>query len=282
MGPMMARMWKELRMFELPSFTKHVAAELALLDADKKDLEIELKKAKADLAAADLDKKWAEDGANEVVEKKSQKKSQKQMVSGDQVKLPTLHMPKLPNFAVPKVGTNPINFWGMPAARQESMLMGTLIYLLFGVLCAFLYKLARQRSPKTFTPEARPHVFPSEVGFSFGLFDCFADAKLCVIGCCCPFLRWADTVDQKKLLPYWRAFVMMFSLLLLHIYTWGLSDLVVVILGVYYRQKLRRQFMIESGTPKSLLNDSLAWLCCQPCAVIQEAREDVVARGLGV
>lgn len=93
-------------------------------------------------------------------------------------------------------------------------------------------------------------------------------------------MRWADTLDQQEVLSYWPAFLAMFGLSLLHIYTNAISVVFVVMLGVFYRQKLRQRFEIDNKTPTTVMHDVLAWLCCQPCAIIQEAREEAIQRGM--
>lgn len=168
----------------------------------------------------------------------------------------------------------------LAAGSQQTIFLGSIVYLLLGLCCAHLYNQARMLHPKTFTPEPRPEIMPSSVGFTFGLFEFFSDRNLCIIGCCCPFLRWSDTVDRQGLLSFWKAFLATFLLLLLHLYTYGISDIALVLLGITYRQKLRSRFLIESGTSTSLLNDCLVWTCCQPCAIIQEAHEESVQRGV--
>lgn len=168
----------------------------------------------------------------------------------------------------------------MSTSYQQTIFLGSIVYLFLGLCCAYLYNQARMLHPKTFTPAPRPEIMPSSVGFSFGLFEFFSDRNLCLIGCCCPFLRWSDTVDRQGLLSYWKAFLATFLLLLLHLYTYGISDVALVLLGITYRQKLRSRFLIESGTSTSLLNDCLVWTCCQPCAIIQEAHEESVQRGV--
>merc|ERR1719491_597929 len=119
--------------------------------------------------------------------------------------------------------------------------------------------------------------------FSFSLFGCFKTPYITVMGCCFPCLRWADTMDrgtkeQAPLLAYRKAFAAFLTLTVLHCYTYGISSVALVVLGVWYRQKLRENYNIESGIKGSIAMDIAAWMFCQPCAIIQEAREQSTTR----
>merc|ERR1719440_66340 len=119
------------------------------------------------------------------------------------------------------------------------------------------------------TPRAVAYQMPQK-DFSNSLFGCLADPNVCVVGMLCPCIRWADTIDQKKLLTYWQAFFFMFILMLLHPYTMALSTVFLWILGTVYRQKLRQKYGIEHGKT-TVVMDLFAWVCCQCCAIVQEA-----------
>lgn len=191
--------------------------------------------------------------------------------------------PKLPNSAAAAwKANNEYNFWTMNSKQQQRVIEYSCTYLLFGLLFAYLYKKASNNYPKVFSPT--PKAVPASSllnrsSFTFGLFSCFEDGNICVLGCCCPCLRWADTLDRQKILSYTKAFALMFILMLLNPYTAGLSFLAIILVGVIYRQKLRTKFDIESGTGKTLCFDLFAWWCCTPCAICQEAREEVGQRG---
>jgi len=167
----------------------------------------------------------------------------------------------------------------VPFPRISNALIGTVVYVCFAMLFAYLYFQARTKYPKEFQPNPEPGVLPRSSSFSFDLCSCLSDPKICVIGFCCPCMRWADTLDRQGVLQYWLAFLAMFSLTLLNIYTNGISLIPVAILGVIYRQQLREHFEIENKTVSSVAYDCIVWLCCQPCAIIQEAREETVQRG---
>lgn len=179
--------------------------------------------------------------------------------------------------------------WTTTNKQQQQMFWsGTFVYVCFSFLLANIYFQTRLRYPKAFNPTPRTEVFPSTSVFSFNLFD-LSDANVCLIGLCCPMLRWADTMDHHGLMSYWKAFFSTFCFMLLLItvcessydlpYIMVAMYLTNVAFGVFYRQKLRDHFQKEAGTFKSLANDVTAWFFCLPCAIIQEAREDAIQRG---
>jgi len=256
MASMLAQMWKELRMFEVPDYTTHTAAELEALKKEGQDLQAELGAAKAKLDAGR--KRWA--GIQVAV------KSKIHDLPTAPTTAPALGVPTQQHY----------NFWQWPRGEQRTTWVGTTVYLCFGIVAAFLYNRARLHA-KALLPQKDYRHFGAPDGFSFGLFDCLSDANICVIGCCCPCLRWADTLDRQGIVPFWTAFAAMFALMLLHVYSYGLSFLAVAVLGVVCRQRLYRHFHIENN---SVLKDCLAWLLCQPCAIIQEAREASVQRSV--
>jgi Cys-rich protein (TIGR01571 family) len=118
---------------------------------------------------------------------------------------------------------------------------------------------------------------PRDRDFQYGLLDCLGDSRVCLWGMFCPALRWADTVSHEKagLLPFGAAFVFMFVLssLVLCPLTFIFAWCWIVAVGVYYRQRIRAEYGLESETTASYIEDCCAWCCCAPCALIQEARQ---------
>lgn len=172
------------------------------------------------------------------------------------------------------------NVWKLPPSYWYHHLLTMLAYLGTFVLLAYLYQQAKDHYfPKFFTLEPRPELLPRSEDFTFGICECFSNTNLCILGCCCPFMKWSDTMDRHGFLSYWKAFAIACVCLFLHTFTLGSTDILLVLVGIFYRQALRKKLQIESGTPKTLCCDCLVWSCCQPCAIIQEAHEEVVQRG---
>jgi len=106
----------------------------------------------------------------------------------------------------------------------------------------------------------------------FGLFECFGDAKTSFLVCCCPVIRWADTIRMAGFLGFWAAFGLIIGVQFVNLFTLGFLSLAVLILLIFYRQKQRQMFQMENGTCGSYLEDCLTYSCCGCCAIVQEAR----------
>jgi len=279
MAGMMAGMWKDMRMFEVPSYEKAVEEKLQDLKKDQQKLESKLNGANDKLSEAEG--KWSKEGAGAKAQKLKPTKEQEDDDLEDNVlasKGDKRHAGKdVGNMAKTSPMMSTWNFWKMSHKQQESFFVGSLVYIIGGILLAFGYNRVRATHPM-FAQEKRRDKDPNPKDFGFSLLGCFAAGRVAVMGCFCPCLRWADTMDRMDILPYWKAFAAFFALLVLHCYSWGISSLVLVALGVWFRQKLRNHHGIENATAGSVAMDILAWLCCQPCAIIQEAREESIPR----
>jgi len=280
MATMLAKMWKEMRMFEVPVYAKHVEEERQQLKSEEKALEKKLREEQAKLVEAR--KKWAKDAKEKEQEQEGAKEKEHGSADAEVAKAEK-KVQGAANQVAPAGDWEEYagyqNFWRLNSQQQRTVLEGSIIYLLFGVLVAYLYHLGITKYPKAFSPSPKPAAIPHQTSFTFNLFGCFDDKVICALGCCCPCLRWAQTMDKANLLSYFKAFAAMYFLMLIHPYTAGLSAMGVVLLGAAYRQKLRRNYGIESRTTKTVCADVATWIFCQPCAVCQEAREEVVTRG---
>jgi len=168
--------------------------------------------------------------------------------------------------------------WLVPTGGQKFLFFGSFVYIIFGLAVAYCYYQARLRDEKVFVPRPEPGVFPRTTGFSFDLFSCLSDPKICVMGFCCPCLRWADTLDKQDIMAFGPAFFIMFVLSLISVHTQGIMGVGVVLVGVMARHNLRKKYDMDRCTFGTVLSDCAVWLCCQPCAIIQEAREESVQR----
>jgi len=116
-------------------------------------------------------------------------------------------------------------------------------------------------------------------GFAYGLFSmdhCFGHhANVCLCSWCCTPLRLADTY-AKEPFPlignFWTALIMLTCLLGLSQLSLGATGALLLVLAVYFRQRLRQQYQLETGGVV-LIKDLLAWCLCPFCAVAQEARQ---------
>mmetsp|Transcript_49404 Transcript_49404/g.107592 ORF Transcript_49404/g.107592 Transcript_49404/m.107592 type:complete len:352 (-) Transcript_49404:128-1183(-) len=150
-----------------------------------------------------------------------------------------------------------------------SMLLWSVLVLGF----AYYYS-SRKDQIKSFliAPKDKSQRPKLEVGqWAFGAFD-LGELKLCCFSCCCPAVRWADTMSMAGLLTFCGAVLLFLSCSLLGHFVPVLG--LVVYLGVVttYRQKLRAQFEIPTGIATAL-GDCCLYFWCGPCAINQEARQ---------
>lgn len=126
-------------------------------------------------------------------------------------------------------------------------------------------------------PDVHPDSLSNEASEEFktwkhGLFDCLQVPELCLQAFLCPSVRWADTMRMMGHFSFWTGFFIMFSIAVCDALSMGVFLHVVLAgLGAYYRQQLRKQFHMEAGV-QSMVLDYMAYWCCGPCAVTQEAR----------
>lgn len=143
------------------------------------------------------------------------------------------------------------------------------LHVLLMLLCAYIYH--RYRHTKFAFPQ---DVVPSDPSsFMYPLTGCFTDWRMCLMGCCCWQLRWADTIDKNNLGNYWvlvLVFILMSSIIDARVMPF--LGLVVVCIMTYFRQQQRIRYGITTVGGCSILEDFLAYWCCLPCAVVQEAR----------
>mmetsp|Transcript_64314 Transcript_64314/g.114280 ORF Transcript_64314/g.114280 Transcript_64314/m.114280 type:complete len:271 (+) Transcript_64314:85-897(+) len=153
----------------------------------------------------------------------------------------------------------------------KTAMQSFLVYFIFIFCCAFIYH--KTRSAEKLEKDA-----PATIdGFDYGLFRtddcCSKDALLCFCSWCCTGIRWADTVNQAALLPYWSGLFVFTVLVGLNEVSMGVSGCLFLGVAVKLRQELRKKFNIENGSSQSLVMDCLVWCCCAPCAAAQEARQ---------
>ncbi|PUU83436.1 PLAC8 family-domain-containing protein [Tuber borchii] len=113
----------------------------------------------------------------------------------------------------------------------------------------------------------------SENKFRVGLFDCFADAKQCFIGCCIPGLSYSQTEYRLSTTP---------STLEGHdpinINSIGACGLfwacpcVAFILPYFHRQKIRQRYNIAGGD----VGDCCTTYWCPACSLIQNEKEVIL------
>jgi len=151
-------------------------------------------------------------------------------------------------------------------------LSSCLIWAFLISLVAFWYS-----STKQFPPAEEPGMQKlKEDQFTFPLFSCFGDPQICCFTCCCWPIRWADTMRMAGLMSFWVALFLFLGLEIITVINSTVGTFLLVLVTVYYRQKLRALFSFDQSFGV-ILGDCCAYFCCMCCAMIQEARQLEVA-----
>jgi len=165
-----------------------------------------------------------------------------------------------------------------PWWSAEEGIGGSIVYVLFIFLVAYLYR-QHQVNDQGIHTEVAPFQGDS---FTHGFCDlCHKDdGRMLFWACCCPGIRWADTVSNIKVrfLKFWAALAVFVALMVLSsglraTEIGGVFGIALLATGVYYRQRLRGVFGHARGTVKTIALDIMAWACCPCCAIVQEAKE---------
>jgi len=111
----------------------------------------------------------------------------------------------------------------------------------------------------------------------YRFFDIKGDKAICLMSCCCPLIRWADTVSMANILGFWVALVLIAFFFVVAEMSSGILSFVVLAVFVLCRQQQRRLFAMNGDagkwTTRSCTEDCLAYAFCPCCAIIQEARQ---------
>jgi len=171
-------------------------------------------------------------------------------------------------------------------------LLAILLYVFLVLILAYTYKYFKTKMTvdKKEPDILRPTQGAWMGGFRYHLLPCmyFAENEvekdwlICLSACCCPLIRWADTISQVSIAKFYMVLLagiafdvlfFWFGIFLFGVYVWDVFFLIVVIIGVYCRQRIRSAYGHGSPTCWSVFLDFLAWSCCTCCSIVQEARE---------
>jgi len=154
------------------------------------------------------------------------------------------------------------------------------IYIILAVNAAIIYKQCLKP-----VPLSDVSYLPRD-GFSDDLWSLSSSFPICVSSCCCPCIRWSHTTSLLEWHYFYLAVAawLMFAIIDIFLMACGIQSggvicfICITVMGIYYRRKMRRHFTLPT-TCTSIFQDVLAWCCCMPCAIAQEARH--VERSLG-
>lgn len=158
--------------------------------------------------------------------------------------------------------------------------------------CCYQSKVTNKRRPLVqqpflnTTPQGASHPAPD---FHFGLCGCCEDTNVCLHSWCCLLCRAGDTHTAAGVGDFWSVIFLYYGLQIVGSVVGaiiGLPPLGRLLGSLGYahlmakkRQALRQRLgLAQAGG----CEDLLAWWCCTPCVVAQEAREVDQAAGVDV
>jgi len=114
-----------------------------------------------------------------------------------------------------------------------------------------------------------------------GLFKCFDDPYVAAISCCCPGVRWADSIAMTgaagdwgvgNVVTFWTLFMVFQAGFYLSKCMGPLALLIMPVMMSYFRQQIRSILQMHSYTFDTIFTDFIYALFCQCCFIAQEAR----------
>jgi len=125
--------------------------------------------------------------------------------------------------------------------------------------------------------EYDPEVVLTE--FSSSLFHCHKHPDITFWSCCCPGIRWSDTMGKLGLHGFWTGFWIMFFLFAISFIPMAAlpCHILVMCYMTYHRQVIRRIFEFEDQGGAACAKDCFTYMCCMCCALAQEARHTHLA-----
>jgi len=154
---------------------------------------------------------------------------------------------------------------------QSRAFVALLIQSVVTLVLAFFYW--RHRKP----PERQLDNILDEASFKiwrFGLFSCCSEPEICLWACCCPAIRWADTLRHIGFLGFWMAFTIFFSIEVVASTTGGIAIwAVLATVCAAMRQEMRVAYGMYEQGGCTYLEDFCLYCCCACCTIVQEARQ---------
>lgn len=151
------------------------------------------------------------------------------------------------------------------------------IWLFFYCLfAAYYHNFVLYYAPEDMAKEEKAQInnYSDFQDFTNGLFECSSHHGITFWSCCCPGIRWADTMNKLGIHGFWSAFSFLTMLYCISVfpYATAVCYIIVVCYMAYHRQEFRRVFEFTTQGGFSIFSDLLTYCCCMCCAVAQEAR----------
>lgn len=122
-------------------------------------------------------------------------------------------------------------------------------------------------------------------------FGCFSDVDTCICGFCCPWLRWADTMNMARIVSFWPAVILIAGAYFLNVallptlphllgdaslglgpYVLQVALVPVTLLLLWGRQRLRERLGLEHSNLSTCCADFWFACLCPFCLIAQEGR----------
>lgn len=173
-----------------------------------------------------------------------------------------------------------IDFKEMAVMNTGEMFLSFVVWLILYALMAAYYHnnvrfYAEVDEDMRKEEEAKgANIFEDFKDFRSGLCGCNQYLGITFWACCCPNIRWADTMSKLNIHDFWKGFWLLTAVSCIMWFPLCTPLCFISMVGymTYHRQEFRTKFeFYEQGGP-TVATDCLAYTCCMPCAVAQEAR----------
>lgn len=168
---------------------------------------------------------------------------------------------------------SPPLLWAIFVGGIGSLVMSCLLWTCLVGVIAHFYR-GNKEYPEIEEGLQTPEQHATFQDWKFGFCDCFEEFQVCFCACCCPAIRWAETLSLVDgLIVFWVGFALYMSLTLINTITSVLVCwFVLALICTAYRQELRTKFSFEHQGGATFLTDLLLHCFCTCCAIAQEAR----------
>lgn len=167
-------------------------------------------------------------------------------------------------------------YWTALSTNIIGTLLSVVTPVLLSLLCGCCYKYYKEDPPPQLAMMNQDHnpALLDKGVWRYGFCDCLSAPRfLCLMACCCPAIRWADTMRLAGFASFFTAIFLFAFLSSASTATAGLTGVILLCMATMRRQQLRAMFSIPSGSCGTYLADCFLYCLCPCCAIVQEARQ---------
>lgn len=160
---------------------------------------------------------------------------------------------------------------------QSNFVVSALTFLILAMISALFALYYVNHKPRVFAAHPSSEIFTLSDWKASDIVcpgSWLTEKQICLCSCCCPCIRWADTISMLGLMRFWSAFFIFLIISYLHEISGGslVWWLALVLLCTYERQQIRKIFGMPRGTFGTIAADCCCYCWCLPCTIAQEAR----------